>query len=95
LPSNAELNEGTDLGNGTWSVQSNDLTSLTVLTAFVGAMVLSVNEVWANADGSTGSATIADNVEVYAPNSPIFALASNDTLTGAGGNDLFVFAQPC
>jgi hypothetical protein len=94
LPSDAQLNEGTNLGNGSWSAQTNDLTSLTVLTAFVGAMVLSVTETWANADGSTGIATVADNVEAYAPHSPIFALANDDTLTGAGGNDLFVFAQP-
>ncbi len=57
-------------------------------------MVLSVTESWANADGSIGTATIADNVESYAPGSPIFALPSNDILTGAGANDLFVFAQP-
>ena len=56
--------------------------------------MLQVNESWTNADGSTGSATIADNVEVYAPGSPIFALSGDDTLTGAGANDEFVFAQP-
>ena len=94
LPSDAQLNEGGNLGNGSWSVQTTDLTSLTVLTAFVGAMLLNVTESWANADGTTGTTTISDNVEAYAPNSPIFALASDDTLTGAGGNDLFIFAQP-
>ena len=57
-------------------------------------MVLSVTETWTNADGSTGIAVVSDNVEAYAPGSPIFALSGNDTLTGAGGNDLFVFAQP-
>ena len=56
--------------------------------------MLGVTETWTNADGSTGTATIADNVEAYAPGTPIFALSGNDTLTGAGGNDLFVFAQP-
>jgi hypothetical protein len=35
-----------------------------------------------------------DNVEAYAPGAPIFAVSSNDTLTGTGGNDLFVFGQP-
>jgi hypothetical protein len=53
-----------------------------------------VTETWTNADGSTGIAVVSDNVEAYAPGSPIFALSGNDTLTGAGGNDLFVFAQP-
>ena len=57
-------------------------------------MVLSVTETWTNADGSTGIAVVSDNVEAYAPGSPIFALSGDDTLTGAGGNDLFVFAQP-
>src|SRR5438874_3801522 len=48
---------------------------------------------WTNADGSTGSAFIADNVEAY-PASPIFAVSGNDTLTGSAGADEFVFAQP-
>ena len=90
VPSGWQLNEGTNLGNGTWTVETNDLSALTVMTtaAYAGAMVLSVTETWTNADGSTGIATIADNVEAYAPGSPIFALSGNDTLTGAGGNDL-------
>jgi hypothetical protein len=55
---------------------------------------IEVAEKRANADGSGSTATISDNVEAYAPSSPIFALANEDTLTGTGGNDLFVFAQP-
>jgi hypothetical protein len=96
VPSDWSLNEGTNLGNGTWTVETNDLSALTVMTAaaYAGAMVLSVTETWANADGSTGTATVADNVEAYAPGTPIFALSGNDTLTGAGGNDEYVFAQP-
>ena len=62
--------------------------------AYTGAMVLGVTETWTNANGSTGTATVADNVEAYAPGAPIFALSGNDTLTGAGGNNDFVFAQP-
>ncbi len=62
--------------------------------AFAGAMSLSVTESWANADGNVSTATISENIEAYAPRSPIFALVNDDTLTGAGGNDLFVFAQP-
>ena len=56
--------------------------------------MLNVTESWTNADGSTGSAIVADNVEAYAPGSPIFAVSGDDTLTGAGANDEFVFAQP-
>ena len=90
------LNKGTNLGNGTWMLDTSDLTALTVLTAatYTGAMVLRVTETWTNADGSAGNAFVTDNVEAYAPSSPIFALAGDDTLTGAGANDLFVFAQP-
>jgi hypothetical protein len=96
VPSDWSINEGTNLGNGTWTVGTNDLSALTVTTAaaYTGAMVLSVTETWKNADGSTGIAVVSDNVEAYAPGSPIFALSGNDTLTGAGGKDLFVFAQP-
>jgi hypothetical protein len=83
------------IGNGTWTVGTYDLSALTVTTAaaYTGAMVLSVTETWTNADGSTGIAVVSDNVEAYAPGSPIFALSGNDTLTGGEGNDLFVFAQ--
>ncbi len=96
MPTDWSLNEGTNLGNGTWTVQTNELGALTVLTtaAYAGAMTLGVTETSVNADGSTASAVIADNVEAYAPGSPIFAWSGADTLTGAGANDLFVFAQP-
>ncbi len=96
VPSGWQLNEGTNLGNGTWTIETDDLSALTVLTTagYAGAMVLSVSESWTNAAGSTGGVTIADNVEAYAPGAPIFALSANDTLTGAGGNNEFVFAQP-
>ena len=49
---------------------------------------------WTQADGTTGHHVVADNVEAYAPGSPIFALSGDDHLTGAAGSDLFVFAQP-
>jgi len=96
MPSGWTLNEGENLGNGTWVVETNDLGALTVSTpaAYAGATVLNVTESWANSDGSVSSAAIADNIEAYAPNSPIIAIAGDDTLTGAGANDLFVFAQP-
>ena len=95
-PTGWQLNQGTNLGNGTWAVETNDLSALTVMTAaaYTGAAVLSVTETWTNADGTTGTATVADNVEAYVPGAPIFALAGNDTLTGAGGNTEYVFAQP-
>ena len=90
------LSEGTNNGDGTWTVHTSDLASLTVTTSvdFAGASVLNVSETWKNTDGSTGSAYVADNVEAYAPGSPIFAWSGSDTLTGAGANDEFVIAQP-
>jgi Legume lectin domain len=96
VPADWKLNEGTNLGNGTWTAQTDDLSALTVLTAatYAGAMMLGVTETWANADGTTGTAFVSDNVEAYAPGAPIFAWSGEDTLTSAGGNDLFVFAQP-
>ena len=96
VPADWSLNEGTNNGNGTWAVTTSDPSALAVTTpsTYAGAVVLDVSESWTNADGSTGSAFDADNVEAYAPGAPIFAVSGDDTLTGAGGNDEFVFAQP-
>src|SRR5205823_13499505 len=51
-------------------------------------------EDWINPDGSSAIAFVTDNVEAYAPGNPIFALSADDTLTGSGANDLFVFVRP-
>ncbi|MFC3533651.1 type I secretion C-terminal target domain-containing protein [Vogesella facilis] len=74
----------------------SDPSALTVTTPsdYAGALVLNVNMSWTNADGTTGSMYVADNVEAYAPGSPIFALSSDDNLTGSSAADTFVFAQP-
>ncbi|QDW54710.1 Ig-like domain-containing protein [Burkholderia sp. KBS0801] len=96
IPSGWTLNAGTDLGNGSWLVPTNDLGALTITPAasFTGATVLTVTETWTAADGTHAAATIADNVEAYAANAPIFAWSGDDQLTGSAGNDLFVFSQP-
>ncbi|KAA5844142.1 type I secretion C-terminal target domain-containing protein [Pseudomonas chlororaphis] len=96
VPSGWVFNAGTDNGDGTWTVQTNDPGALTVTTPsdFAGALVLDVNLYWSNSDGSTASAYVFNNVEVYAPGSPIFALSADDNLTGSSGADTFVFAQP-
>ena len=95
-PSDWSLDQGTNLGGGIWAVQTSDPTALTIRTPanFAGAALINVTESWTNADGSTGTASLTDNVEAYAPGAPIFAVSSNDTLTGSGSSDLFVFAQP-
>ncbi|WP_126224613.1 Ig-like domain-containing protein [Burkholderia ambifaria] len=96
IPSGWTLNAGTDLGNGTWLVPTNDLGALTITPAasFTGATVVTVTETWTAADGTHAAATIADNVEAYAANAPIFAWSGDDQLTGSAGHDLFVFSQP-
>ncbi|MBD9564011.1 beta strand repeat-containing protein, partial [Pseudomonas sp. PDM09] len=96
VPSGWIFNAGTDNRDGTWTVQTSDPGSLTVTTPadFAGALVLDVNMTWTNTDGSISNAFISDNVEAYAPGSPIFALSADDNLTGSSGADLFVFAQP-
>ena len=95
IPSGWSLSEGTDNGDGTWTGESNDLASLTVISpgGYTGALVLHVAKTWTNADGSIGS-PLADNVEVYATGAPIFAWSADDHLTGSSGDDLFVFSQP-
>ncbi|WP_157755485.1 VCBS domain-containing protein [Pseudomonas frederiksbergensis] len=96
VPSGWVFNAGTDNGDGTWTVHTNDPGALTVTAPsdFVGALVLDVNMSWSNIDGSTASAYVFNNVEVYAPGAPIFALSADDNLTGSSGADTFVFAQP-
>ncbi|MDB5394510.1 MAG: hypothetical protein JWM91_2016, partial [Rhodospirillales bacterium] len=96
VPPDWTIDGATILADGRWVVTTTDPASLTVTTAasFVGAVVLHVTETWTNADGTTRSAFIADNVEAYAPSSPIFAWSGDDTLTGTRQNDVFVFARP-
>ncbi|EJL96590.1 VCBS repeat-containing protein, partial [Pseudomonas sp. GM102] len=96
VPSGWIFNAGTDNGDGTWTVQTSDPGTLTVTTPsdFTGALVLDVNMYWSNSDGSDGSAYVFNNIEVYAPDAPIFALSADDNLTGSSGADTFVFAQP-
>jgi len=96
VPVNWTLNAGTKSGDGTWTAQTTNPSVLSITTTadFVGAMVLDVAMTWTNADGTTGTRTVADNVEAYAPGSPIFALSADDNLTASSAADLLVFAQP-
>ena len=96
VPSDWTVSDGTNNGDGTWTVQTNDPRSLTITTplGFAGACLLSVTETWTNPDGSTGVATFTDNIEAYAAGASIFAWSGDDTLTGSAGHDKFVFAQP-
>ncbi|PZV35942.1 beta strand repeat-containing protein, partial [Mesorhizobium kowhaii] len=96
VPAGWVLNTGTLNADGIWTANTADPGALTVTAPadFTGAAVLNVSADWTNADGTTGSMAIADNVEVFAPGNPIYALSSDDHLTGSSGADLFVFGQP-
>jgi VCBS repeat-containing protein len=96
LPAGWTLNAGQDTGNGTWTVLTDDPSALTVTTPadFGGAMVLNVTQSWTSAAGNTFTDHIFNNVEAYAPGSPIFAVSSDDHLTASAAADLLVFAQP-
>ncbi|WP_312014975.1 VCBS domain-containing protein [Bradyrhizobium sp. AUGA SZCCT0160] len=95
-PAGWTVSNGTDNGNGTWTVRTSDVSTLTVTTPaeFAGAMALSVAMTWTNADGTDGFSVLTDNVEAFAPGNPIFAISGDDNLTGSSGQDLFVFSQP-
>ncbi|MET3843466.1 VCBS repeat-containing protein [Bradyrhizobium sp. OAE829] len=96
VPAGWSLSEGAANGDGSWTVHTADVAALTITSPgdYTGALVLTVTQSWTNPDGSTGNAIVADNVEVYAPGNPIFAISGDDNLTGSSGQDLFVFAQP-
>ncbi len=95
FPAGWKLSEGTHNADGTWTVVTNNPSLLTVTSpdGITGAVVVQVTETWVNADGSTGMAAVADNVEAYAKGSPIFAWSGDDTLTASSGNDTLVFAN--
>ncbi|WFU04858.1 VCBS domain-containing protein (plasmid) [Rhizobium sp. CB3171] len=95
LPAGWVLSEGTHNADGTWSVVTNNPSSLTVTSpdGVTGALVLQVTETWTNADGTTGTAYVSDNIEAYAKGAPIFAWSGDDTLTASSGNDTLVFAN--
>ncbi|MDA9410580.1 hypothetical protein XH80_28665, partial [Bradyrhizobium sp. CCBAU 45384] len=96
MSSDWTLNAGTREDNGSWTIATADPASLSITTSssFVGATLLHVTESWTNPDGTGGTAVIVNNLEAYAPGSPIFAWSGNDTLTGSSGHDTFVFSQP-
>src|SRR5206468_2159461 len=96
LPAGWTLSSGSLQADGSWVANQVDLKILTVTApaGYVGAEVLNVLVTWVDANGLTHVANVADNVEAYAPGSPIFAWSGDDTLTGSAGADEFVFSQP-
>ena len=96
VPSGWTLSEGTNNGDGSWTIQASSVSMLSIASPanYAGAMALQVTMSWTNADGSGGFARATDNVEVFAQGAPVFAWSGEDHLTGSSGKDLFVFAQP-
>ncbi len=96
VPSGWTLSEGTNNGDGSWTIQASSVPMLSITSPanYAGAMALQVTMSWTNADGSSGFARATDNVEVFAQGAPVFAWSGEDHLTGSSGKDLFVFAQP-
>ncbi len=96
IPAGWALSEGTDDGYGVWTVQANDVSTLSITSPddYAGALAFKVTMSWTNPDHSAGHIGITDNVEVFPQGAPIFAWAGDDHLTGSGAADLFVFARP-
>ncbi|HKO69493.1 MAG TPA: VCBS domain-containing protein, partial [Bradyrhizobium sp.] len=96
LPSDWTLNGGTHNADGSWSVQTSDIASLSVTTvaSFAGAVLLNVSESVVKLDGTIATFTLSDNLEAYSNGSPIIAWSGDDFLTASSGKDLLVFAQP-
>jgi VCBS repeat-containing protein len=96
VPSGWTLSEGTNNRDGTWSVQTYDVSALTITAPenYAGAVSLQISQTWADPTGGAGLAMITDNVEAYAPGGPVFAIAGDDNLSGSTGNDVFVLAGP-
>ncbi|WOH56056.1 DUF4347 domain-containing protein [Bradyrhizobium sp. BWC-3-1] len=96
LPSNWSVAGAMQLATNQWDVTSSSLGALTVIapSSFTGAVLLNLTLTWTKTDGSVHTMQVADNLEAYAPGSPIFAWSGNDALTGSSGQDTFVFSQP-
>jgi VCBS repeat-containing protein len=95
VPAGWTLSEGLQNSDGTWSVHTNDVASLSITSpeGYTGALVLQVTESWTDSGGVAHNVYVSDNVEAYAKGAPIFAWSGDDTLTASGGNDTLVFAN--
>ena len=85
VPFGWTLSAGTDNGDGTWSVRTNDLSELSITTPadYAGAISLKMSQTWTDSTRGIGLMIIANNVEAYAPAAPIFAISGDDNLSGS------------
>jgi VCBS repeat-containing protein len=95
VPAGWTLSEGTHNADGSWSVQTGDIGSLSISSpeGYTGALVLQVTESWTDGNGVAHNVYVSDNVEAYAKGAPIFAWSGDDTLTASSGNDMLVFTD--
>ncbi|HSV77930.1 MAG TPA: Ig-like domain-containing protein, partial [Ramlibacter sp.] len=96
LPEGWEIPGATRQPDGSWLVQTTDVSSLSVITpaTFAGAQVLDISMSWIDAAGTSHSVSVIDNVEAFAPGSPIIGWSGDDHLSGSSGADTFVIANP-
>ena len=85
VPSGWTMSEGSDNGDGTWSVQTYDVSALSITAPenYAGAVSLQMSQTWTDSTGGTGLAMITNNVEAYASGAPIFAISGDDNLSGS------------
>ncbi|WP_395016013.1 beta strand repeat-containing protein [Dongia sp.] len=96
VPAGWMLSQGVNNGDGSWTIRSNDLTALSIITTadYAGAVALQIVQSWVDTDGGIKVSFLTDNVEAYQADNPIFAVSKDDHLTASSGDDVFVFAQP-
>jgi hypothetical protein len=82
--------------DGTWLLESSNVSALTVTTPpdYTGAEVLNITLSWIDEDGTMTTVLLTDNVEAFPPSNPVFAWNGDDNLTGSSGADTFVFSNP-
>lgn len=94
LPCDWSITESGKECHGSWIFETTDLSDLRVITPqdFVGSKRLCGEMSWVTERGMVETISIIDNVEVYAPNTPIFALPG-DHLSGSMYADTFVISK--
>lgn len=95
IPLDWSLNRGVNNLDGSWSLPIYDIENVMITSSenFVGARALQVEMSSMMPEGVIEHRTIIDNVEVYAPNMPIFALPIGDNLSGSLEADVFVISK--
>ncbi|MBL0422810.1 VCBS domain-containing protein, partial [Ramlibacter sp. AW1] len=96
VPEGWSFSEGARLEDGSWVMRTADPSALTITSpvTFAGALLFNMTVQWTTADGSSATASIANNIEAFPPGSPIFGWSGDDHLSGSSAADTFVIANP-